>query len=112
MLRGRITKVWDLDTAKAYIDKVHEKFAECRRQFGSVRYLLDSAAMPMQSQEVQAVMIDVSAFRAGDRYASVTDTALTRLGSKRLLAEMSLPCEWSVFDNMADAERWLVEDRD
>ena len=102
------TGFWSPGDADQHFSALAAQLSRQRRRHGRARVLVDLNAVSVQAKEVTKNIQQgaAQAYKAGDRVALVTKSALVRLQLQRITG----PAETMAFETMDAALRWLNED--
>jgi hypothetical protein len=106
-LRIRMRGFWTVQVASHFMLENRAKIATCRARFGRLKQLVDLVGMPVQSQEVTAIVHDISLYKPGDRVAVVLDSTLAKMAARRTLNEYPDGVAREAFVSASAAETWL-----
>jgi hypothetical protein len=106
-LRVTLEGTWTPAVAQAFVTAHNSAAEHCRREYGRLKMITDATRMPIQPQEVTAVINSGQQLRDGDRFAVVLETTLAKISSRRHLQAVPPTIQWEVFISASAAETWI-----
>jgi hypothetical protein len=107
-LRATMRGFWTVETAQFFMVEMHQHIAACRARFGgSLKQITDLATMPIQSQEVTAILSVSGHYKPGDRVATISGSALAKIAARRVYETYPDGVHRDTFLSPSAAETWL-----
>lgn len=98
---------WTVDLVRPFFDEMSRKVDELEAKCGVAGVIVDNTNFPVQSNEVVALMSQLSAgelAKRAYRTAIVSSRALSNLQIKRVVGDEKV----RIFGTMIDAKAWLA----